>query len=61
MTRPERIAELRWFDNVGMLDGLDLDNMSEEDFSKLEAEVVKYSANRANAWANAFKEKKGGD
>ncbi len=58
MTRQERIDELRWLDNVGMLDGLDLLNMSEEEFSKLEAEALEYTSNRATAWEKEFRREK---
>lgn len=58
MTRQKRIDDLKVCDNTGMLDGLDLANLSEEDFSKLEEEVFEYSASRAKTWEQQFTQKK---
>jgi hypothetical protein len=54
-SREDRITDLKVVDNVGMLDGIDLDSLSDEEFDLLEDEVCTYAVNRAAAWEKQFK------
>jgi hypothetical protein len=58
LSRKDRIINLKVIDNVGQTDGVDLLALSEEDFSRLEEEVMDYASSRADAWKNAFENKK---
>lgn len=49
-TRYDRINELRIIDNVGMLDGIDLFQLTDEEFDELESEIVDYANRRLEAW-----------
>ena len=53
-SRVDRITDLKIIDNVGMLDGIDLEALSDEEFDKLEAQVVEYSNKRVEAWGKAL-------
>lgn len=54
-TRDERINELKIIDNVGMLDGIDLYRLTDEEFDRLELEVVEYAKKRLEAWCSIYK------
>ena len=57
LSRKDRIINLKVIDNVGQTDGIDLLALSDEDFSRLEEEVMDYASSRADAWKNAFENK----
>jgi hypothetical protein len=58
LSRKDRIIALKVIDNVGQTDGVDLSALSEEDFNRLEEQVVDYASTRADAWNKAFESKK---
>jgi hypothetical protein len=55
LSREDRINELRVIDNVGMLDGVDLENLTEDEFDRLENDVISYSKKRLKAWCASVK------
>ena len=57
MTTEERITNLKNDDTVGITDGIDLENLSEEDLCKLEEEVFRYNSSRTAAWTKDFEKK----
>lgn len=57
LSRKDRIIDLKVIDNVGQTDGVDLFALSEEDFNRLEEQVVDYASTRADAWKKDFESK----
>jgi hypothetical protein len=54
LTREEMVQEMVWHDNVGMLDDVDLDNLSDDELRSLRAEIIVYFINRQRAWMSAY-------
>lgn len=57
LTREELVQEMVWHDNVGMLDDVDLEQLSDDELRDLRAEIIVYFINRQRAWIAAYEHK----
>lgn len=57
LTREQMIEEMIWHDNVGMLDGVNLEQLSNDEIRDLRAEIIVYFINRQSAWSSVYERK----
>ena len=61
MNKKDLIEEIKWLDNEGETDKLNLEGLSITELKDIADNLLSYLNNRQNKWIDAFNEKEGNE